>query len=358
MRIRLATTPSSGSRSDGSRLDGSRSDGSRLVGSRLIGSARVGDRVIVRRSLPETPGHLTDVIGHVVSLDPLVVRPQSVGGFVSTASAVEIPWPLVTALKVLPPRRVRNSDIRAVEHATALAFPGIEHTWLGGWLLRAGDGITERSNSAAPLGASAGLTPVPISEISAFYQRHDLPVQLLLPDRIAPSALAFAQSEGWIFGPDIMVMTRSLEPSTGSLDAPDVRFEVLDQPDDDWLALYHFRGEPLPVRALELLRTEIDGKMCFARITSGTETIAITRGTLTASPDGRRWLGYSAVEVAPAYRRQGLATALGRHMLEWGVTHGATDAYLQVLGSNTAGIGLYEKLGFVEHHRHRYASVA
>ena len=42
-------------------------------------------------------------------------------------------------------------------------------------------------------------------------------------------------------------------------------------------------------------------------------------------------------------------------MLHWGAEHRADAAYLQVLAANSAGIGLYDKLGFVEHHRHRYA---
>ncbi|MEJ5927703.1 GNAT family N-acetyltransferase [Corynebacterium sp. H128] len=316
---------------------------------------KIGDRIIVRRLLPDTPGHLTDVIGHVLSLEPLTVRPQSVGGFVSDAAAVTIPAELIQAIKVLPPRRVRNSEIRAVEAATAKAFPGIEHVWENGWLLRAGDGITERSNSAAPLGSSAGLSPVPLEKIIAFYARHDLPARILVPDRIGESALRLARAEGWRFGPDIVIMTRTLsEP----FELPDsLHMEITDQPDAEWLELYHFRGKPLPARALELLRTSIEGQMSFGRIFSPSgQTIAITRGTLTEAPDGRQFLGYSAVEVAPAFRRQGLGTALGKYMINWGISHGATDAYLQVLASNEAGIGLYEKLGFMEHHRHRYAS--
>lgn len=310
---------------------------------------KVGDRVIVRRRLPGTPGHLSDVIGHVLSVSPLRVRPQSVGGFVSDADFVEIPADLIQVVKVLPPRRVRNSEIRAIEVATAKAFPGIEHTWVDGWLLRAGDGITERSNSAAPLGASAGTSSVPLAEIRSFYERHGLPNRLLIPDRIAPTALRLAESSGWTFGPDILVMTRSLALPLALRE--DLHFEILDQPDDAWLELYHFRGRPLPPAALELLRTQIDGQMCFGRILIDGETVAITRGTLT---DG--FLGYSAVEVSPAFRRQGLGTALGECMLNWGLEHGATKAYLQVLASNTIGIGLYEKLGFIEHHRHRYVS--
>ncbi|MCS5479699.1 GNAT family N-acetyltransferase [Corynebacterium sp. YIM 101645] len=318
----------------------------------------IGDRVVVRRRLPGTPGHYTDVIGHVLSTDPLTVRPQSVGGLPSSAPAVEIPAELVQVVKRLSPRTIRNSDIRAVEVATAKAFPGIEHTWTtdGQWLMRAGDGITERSNSAAPLGRSAGFAPLPLEEIAAFYRRHGLPVKVLIPERIGRPAEKLVEAGGWELGPEIIVMTRSLGDLPAPEQDPGLVFSVDDQPDEDWLALYNFRGRPLPVHALELLRGQIDGRMGFGRLcTPAGETVAITRGTLTPSEDDRLWLGYSAVEVAAAYRRRGLGTRLGAEMLSWGAANGATDAYLQVIATNTAGRALYAKLGFIEHHRHRYA---
>ncbi|AJK69791.1 N-acetylglutamate synthase, CG3035 family [Corynebacterium marinum] len=318
----------------------------------------VGDRVVVRRRLPDTPGHYTDVIGHVLSLTPLTVRPQSVGGLPSAAEAVEIPAGQVKVVKRLSPRTIRNSDIRAVEVATAKAFPGIEHTWTtdGQWLMRAGDGITERSNSAAPLGRSAGFGHVPLDEITSFYRRHGLPVTVLIPERIGRPAERLVEAGGWQLGPEIIVMTRPLTDLPAPAEAPELLFRLDEQPDDAWLALYNFRGSPLPVHALDLLRGQIDGRMGFGRLsTADGETVAITRGTLTSSDDGRRWLGYSAVEVAAAYRRRGLGTRLGAEMLAWGAGAGATDAYLQVIASNEAGRALYTKLGFIEHHRHRYA---
>ncbi|PRQ10582.1 GNAT family N-acetyltransferase [Corynebacterium sp. 13CS0277] len=318
----------------------------------------IGDRVIVRRRLPDTPGHLTDVIGHVVALAPLTVRPQSVGGMVSTADPIVIPDNLIVVCRVLPPRTVRNSDIRAIECATAASFPGIEHTWVGSWLLRAGDGVTERSNSAAPLGPSALFDPVPIAEIEEFYAAHQLPTRLLLPDRIGRAAERIVAQPGWRTGPDILVLTADLDGHATDSTPPlpeGFAFTVDDQPDEDWLAMYHFRGTTLPRQALNLLRDQIDGRMGFARLTHHGDTVAITRATLTESPDGRQWLGYSAVEVAPEWRRRGLGTQVGALVQDWGAAHGAGQAYLQVVESNTAGRALYNRLGFVEHHRHRYA---
>src|SRR5699024_1408906 len=126
--------------------------------------------------------------------------------------------------------------------------------------MRAGDGITERSNSAAPLGRSAGFGAVPLAELREFYARHGLPVKVLIPERIGAPAEKLVEAGGWRLGPEIIVMTRSLEdprPGTGQSLVPELEFRLDAQPDADWLALYHFRGHPLPVEALRLLQDQI-----------------------------------------------------------------------------------------------------
>ena len=354
-----------------------------------VGEVAVGRRVIVRRALTDEEAlasgkKTTDVIGHVLSMDPFVVRPQVRAGVRADESvaAVDFSDKHILIVKALPDHPVRNSDIRAVETATAKAFPGIAHVVESGWLLRAGDGITERSNSALPLEPGASTQPVPLEKIKSFYDSHDLPVRIAIPDRIAKPAQALVAGPEWTVGPDIVVMTRALDGDLPpaelaaesdsaeqvldehSAELADVQVDIADQPDDDWLGLYHFRGTTLPEHALQLLRNEIDGRMCFGRlqvpdnnVPDGIRTVAITRGTLTESDDGRVWLGFSAVEVAADMRRRGLGTLLGIHMMHWGAQHGADSAYLQVLGSNEAGIALYRTLGFTEHHRHRYAEL-
>ena len=326
-----------------------------------------GDRVVVRRRFGN---HATDVIGHIEALDPLVIRPQKVGGLPSEAEALTIPAEDILVLRRLSPRRIRNSDIRAVETAYARAFPGQERMLIDGWLTRSGSSIAERSNSATPIGHSAGFQPVPLAEITAFYAERGMPVQLLIPERIGkPAADLVAREQGaggagWELGPEIITMTRELsgdnakgaEADGASALASEFTFRIDTQPSDDWLSMYHFRGQPLPPEALAELRDGIEGEMGFGSLldTQG-NVVAVTRGTITESDDGRAWLGYSAVEVAPEYRRRGLGTLLGGRMLEWGAQRGADAAYLQVLATNDAGIGLYDKLGFTEHHRHRYA---
>lgn len=307
-------------------------------------SVRPGARVIARYLIDDGE-HATDIIGELHSITPLVIATPN-------REPVTISPDQVVVLKTLSASPVRNSDIRAVESAQAAAFPGLESRMISGWLARAGDGITERSNSAVPIGPSAGLQPVPLKEIREFYAAHSLPTLLLVPDRIGRTAERIAGPRG----PEIVVMTRELS------DISDVASElatvaqedivIADEPDDHWLSMYHFRGQALPERSLHLLAARIDGQMCFASLRVDGHVAAISRGTITTGGT-RKWLGFSAVEVAPEFRRRGLASALGVVLLKWGREHGAQAAYLDVLASNIAGRALYHRLGFSEHHRHR-----
>ena len=317
-------------------------------------SVRPGTRVVVRYRVSgdAASGHgagtVTDAIGVLRNVSPLQV------------DDLVIADEDVVVLKTLSAKPVRNSDIRALEAAKAAAFPGIENQMIGGWLARAGDGITERSNSAVPIGPSAGLQEVPLAQLEEFYRSHDLPCQLMLPDRIGRPAEHLPGERG----PEILVMSKELDDSArlsaqGSpqasapaLDTPlagaQIELAVDDTPDADWFSMYKFRSQPLPKKALDLLCHRIDGQLGFARLTVDGQLAAITRATIT---DG--WLGYSAVAVAPEFRRRGLGTLLCQHLLSWGADNGADHAYLDVIDSNTAGKALYHKLGFSEHHRSR-----
>jgi ribosomal-protein-alanine N-acetyltransferase len=57
-------------------------------------------------------------------------------------------------------------------------------------------------------------------------------------------------------------------------------------------------------------------------------------------------LHINTLAVAPAVRRQGVATALLRHVIADAAASGALKATLEVRASNTAALALYERLGF------------
>lgn len=280
----------------------------------------IGNRASIRY---RSPDGLTDVIGHIEALSPLVrVRTKSDG-------VIDIDPASIVGAHELSHRTVRNSEIRALEHAAALAWPGLEQHWVGGWFLRAARGHTSRANSAVPLDMSAVLAELPA--VVEWYRRRELPAWLALPER-----LLRVSAEG-------VKATRVLVCDlAATVPVPGVTFA--DSPDRDWLAIY---AREVPT---EVLTAVMGGEVTFATVASA----SAGRGAVTTAADGTRWLGVSSVRVADAQRRQGHARTLCAALMNWGAEHGATRCYVQVLADNTAAIGLYESLGFTLHHRVRY----
>jgi RimJ/RimL family protein N-acetyltransferase len=232
----------------------------------------------------------------------------------------------INALAAAP---VRTGDIRNLEHAAALAWPGVEQQWRDGWLLRFGRGSTRRANSAVPLDVP---TVSDVSAIIDWYADRAAAPLIATPDRL------FRIPPGVPIDAETLVMTGEVTVQRSSAVAVSAR------PDDEWLRLYR-RDVPVDV-----LTAVIDGDVAFA--TYGGD--AVGRGAVTDSPDGTRWVGLSAVHVVETARRRGLARELCYALLAWGAQRGATRAYVQVLADNTAATRLYESMGFSVHHRSRY----
>jgi N-acetylglutamate synthase len=65
-------------------------------------------------------------------------------------------------------------------------------------------------------------------------------------------------------------------------------------------------------------------------------------------------VGFTAIEVDPAARRQGHARAVMMTLTEWAAARGAVRAWLEVLADNHAALALYASLGFADNHRYSY----
>lgn len=306
----------------------------------------LGTRVVLRYRLPAGYSHpMTDVIGELVSTEPVVA--------VRTADRqlVQVAPRSVVALKALAARPIRNAEIRALEHAAAAAWPGLELDWVDGWLVRAADGYTGRANSASPLGergtVAALSDPEVLGRLRSWFAARGLPLRLLVPDRLARIP------DGWATSPPVLVMAADIE----NVPLPPEEAPVVVRPsaDDDWMSLCH-RGRTHP-SARAVLESVAAGTLGFGRIGApGQQPLAIGRAAVTDAPDGRAWVGLSAVEVDVEHRRNGLGTLLCGSLVRWGRSLGATHAYLQVSEDNTAARAMYRELGFVDHHSYRYAT--
>lgn len=280
---------------------------------------------MIRYRLPtgsEPP--LNDVVGHLVEIGP-TLRVRTKHG-----DTVDVDTNDVVIIKELPPVTVRTADVRNLEHAAALAWPGIERRWVNGWLLRAAGGYTHRANSAVPLGFEADASALP--EIVDWYGARGLTPWLSVPDRLYRLADAPPYLETVVMAHDVGAERVS----------PRVRLYAA--PDEEWLRLY---SRDVPV---DVLTAVLDGKVTFATI----HGVAVGRAAVTTAPDGRRWVGLSAVRVSEKARGRGLARQLCSTLLDWGAGHGAARGYVQVLADNAVAIRLYESIGFAVQHRSRY----
>jgi ribosomal protein S18 acetylase RimI-like enzyme len=272
---------------------------------------------------------LSDVVGHLLDVGPtLRIRDKR-------GDVVTVPTADVVAVRVLSDAPVRTSDIRNLEHAAALGWPGVEQQWLGGWLLRFGHGSTRRANSAVPLLPSPGRDTRAIAD---WYAARGAQALIAAPDRL------FAVPPGAPSDGENLVMTRQLATPGASRSTA---VALTSRPGDDWVAI-HPRRVPLDV-----LTAVVDGEVAFATVADA----AVGRGAVTPAPDGTRWAGLSSVHVAEAARRRGLARTVCDALLDWAIGCGATRAYVQVLAENDPAIRLYESMGFGVHHRSRYVSL-
>ncbi|BBZ26484.1 N-acetyltransferase [Mycolicibacterium madagascariense] len=288
----------------------------------------VGTRVSLRYRLPAgSVPPLSDVVGHLVDAGP-ELRVRDKHGVVVTVAATD-----VVSLRPLPPMPVRNPDIRNLEHAAALGWPGVEHEWHDGWLLRFGHGCTRRANSAVPLLPSPSLDTAPIVQ---WFAARGVPPRLAVPDRL------FRIPPGAATDGENLVMTKQLAEV-----GPGPAARLTARPDDAWLGL-HPRRVPVDV-----LTAVVDGEVVFATLADA----AVARAAITVAPNGTRWVGLSSVHVAEHARRRGLARGVCEALLGWAAGRGADRAYVQVLADNAAAIALYRSMGFTEHHRCRYVSL-
>jgi N-acetylglutamate synthase len=287
----------------------------------MVSWPELGTRVTVRyRRPPGSVPPLTDAVGHLLDTTPLV-RVQTKTGAVAQFAPAD-----VVAVRTLSDAPVRTSQIRALEHAAALAWPGVEQHWLDGWLLRAGHGVTHRANSAVPVDISADQSVIPA--IVDWYRRRDLIPRLSIADRLLRLADAGEHAN--------RMLVRDVHTAQAD---PSVRLSA--RPDEDWLRRYQ-RHVPVDV-----LTAVVDGELVF-----GTHPDAATaRASVTDAPDGTRWVGLSAVR---ADRQQDAGRALCEALLAWGAARGATRGHIRILDDDHASAGLAHSLGFTLHHRARY----
>ena len=343
--------------------------------SRDISAHRAGARVVVRYALAEpderTGARFTDVVGTLVadSEEHLIVD--------SSRGRVTVPRPAVVATRIIPPRPSRRGaphralSIEDLERVMVGAWPPPEREQVGGWILRAGGGFTQRANSALVVGHPDRPISDALARVQEWYASRGLPGVLALPlppgpdlggglegDDVGTAALA----AGWLPGEPVLVMTAATRSVLAAVDARTsartsagaagsaVRVELSSRVTDDWFEIYRRSRHTDRAVAEPVLHGSPAQSFALARGAGG-EALGV--GRLGVS-DG--WAGIGGMWVVPAVRGGGIGLALIRGLLEAAADHGCVSTHLQVNVSNGRAVSLYERLGWGIHHRYAYLS--
>jgi GNAT superfamily N-acetyltransferase len=316
----------------------------------------LGQRIVVR--VRRATG-LYDVLGDLIEAtdDRLRVRTRRGEVDVDTA-AITAGHPVPPApVRAAPPHRALS--VGSLELVMAQHWQAAEQEWLGGWLLRATGGFTNRANSVLAVGEPGMPMDVAVLEVTDWYADRGLRPVAAAPEprldeddteQLLAAAGAFERA-GWkpIEGAGAVVLTGP----TGELRGAGhglptaLTMQLQDSPDAAWIEQYHYRGQAVPEHGVRLLTSAPE--QVFASIRDGDRVVAVARGSLA-----ERWAGLTGMEVEVDYRRQGLASALIAAIAEWGWQRGARSIQLHVGENNEAAQKLYLANGFEPHHNYAY----
>jgi ribosomal protein S18 acetylase RimI-like enzyme len=243
-----------------------------------------------------------------------------------------------------------------LERAAAEHWRSADRAALGEWLLRAAGGFTGRANSALPLGDPGMPLAEAVDAVEAWYRSRDLPAMIVVPRPLrsagTPAAVpgtpldGLLAARGWTIrsGPAV-VMTAAIaelpRPPAG------VTVTMRSEPDPGWLAIYRYRGQPLPDGALDLLLSA--PWQAFGTVVCYGQAVAVGRVSVAAG-----WAGITAVEVGTDHRRRGLGTAVTVALAQAATERGVDRTFLQVEDNNSAARALYARCGFRDAHAYHY----
>ncbi|MVO83322.1 GNAT family N-acetyltransferase [Streptomyces sp. p1417] len=319
----------------------------------------VGKRVSVRRldDGGDPVGGFTDTVGVLTSWNGGVLVITRRDG-----AMVRIAENLLVAGKVVPaaPARRRGPAAHYTELArvAARAWQPVESERLGDWELRAAYeevsgagrvGFTRRANSVLPLGDPGRPLDDALARVRQWYAERGLPAyaQTATGAEGTQELLCAALVErGWTREVSAELRVGGLAP-VGDLDADAGRVLLSRTVDDAWLGRYQRTGVPGP-RVRQVLAA--GPSVWFAAVPAvDGPPAAIGRCVV----DGR-WAGFMAVEVDPARRREGLATAVMTALARQALQEGASAAWLQVEEDNGGARALYDGMGFAVHHSYHH----
>jgi N-acetylglutamate synthase len=231
-------------------------------------------------------------------------------------------------------------DALALERAGMKAWPGIEMSKNGSWVLRAANGYTQRANSVQPLDPNDDDDlDTRIAQIRDWYSARELPPIFRMTPLASPKLALALDAACWT------VADRSCSLAMEMPDvAPDPRGECLDPFGDRFLdsqrTMQGYSEDRMQkfVALMRAVSVPMTGVVLYSD-----ENVPVA-SSLWAVAEGVAVTGNVVTDTAQ--RRKGFGGAMMRTGLAWAKDQGAAAAALNVVADNVAGRGLYASLGY------------
>jgi ribosomal protein S18 acetylase RimI-like enzyme len=290
----------------------------------------------------------TDTVGVLTSWTDGVLLITRKGG-----ESVRVAESALVAGKVVPaaPARRRGpaASYEELARVAARAWPPVESERLGGWELRAAGGFTRRANSVLPLGDPGLPLDEALTAVRRWYGERGLSAYVQTAtgaEGTQEPLCAELERRGWVREVTAEMWTGGLAPVADLAEGTGV---VLSRAADEaWLARYQRKG----VSDVALRVLGAGPSVWFATV-PGADATGVPAAIGRCVVDGR-WASFAAVEVDPAQRRRGLATAVMAALARRALDEGASAAWLQVETDNAGARALYAGMGFAAHHAYHH----
>ncbi|MFE4468009.1 GNAT family N-acetyltransferase [Leifsonia sp. NPDC056824] len=221
-------------------------------------------------------------------------------------------------------------------------WPALEREELGGWTLRAADGVTNRANSVLTCGEVPDVEAA-IERAERWYRERGIPAVFQVSPATAPALVAALAAREYRehSQTDILVADRAEVVAAAAADTA-APISTSDTPPPGWLATWWaVDGRGGDAERDIVARILNAGAALYAWAGPAEAPDAVARLALAED-----WAGLYAVATLPAARRRGLARALAVALADEAGGRGVRHLWLQVLADNAGAHALYSGLGF------------
>ncbi|MBX3063899.1 MAG: GNAT family N-acetyltransferase [Anaerolineae bacterium] len=246
-------------------------------------------------------------------------------------------------MKMYTANALATDRIRGVEELTANSWPALNTLVYDGWLLRFARNYTRRANSISALYASSLDIEDKLTYCEAAYSARQQPTLFKLTSACQPADLdSILEDRGYAVSGPSMVMTHA---DLSTIPAPDHQdVQLLAEATPAWIDAYMTMNEIAPqhLATMRDLLAQIRLPKAFAFVLNDGVPVALGLAVVE-----REYVGFYDIVVDAQQRGRGWGRQLMLNLLHFAKEHGATRAYLQVLGDNSRAVRLYSGLGFV-----------